>query len=273
MILPPRTVGIDAGATLCKLVFRGERLETARFPARDLAAARERIAAWAPRRVGATGGGAEEVGEEVAGAPVRRVPEFAAWARGAPVLAAEAGMELPAEYLLVSLGTGTSILVVRGDEAERVGGSALGGGTLLGLGRLLVGAESFEEILALAATGDRRGVDLLVGDIYRRGGIALPADLNAASFGKLESTRREDLAHALLSLIGENLGTICTALGRVAGVATVVYGGSTLEENRALEAALTFATERFGGRPLYLPRGAFCGAAGAARLAVRDDTG
>jgi type II pantothenate kinase len=263
---PDETVGIDVGATLAKLVLaRGGGLR-ARLPSADLAAVVAQISAWRPRRIAATGGGAAELGERVGGIAVERVGEFEAWARGAPLVAALAGVELPAAHLLVSLGTGTSVLVVRDGRAERVGGSALGGGTLLGLGRLLLSAGSFAEIAGLASRGDRRRVDLSVGDIYRQGGLPLNPDLNAASFGKLASTAPADLAHALMGLVGENVGIIATALARAQGVAAIVYCGSTLDENPALEQALSLATRAFGGEPLYLPLGAYCGAVGAAAL-------
>ena len=51
-------------------------------------------------------------------------------------------------------------------EWQRVGGSSLGGATFLGLCRALGCASSFAEALALAAEGDSKTVDLLVGDIY-----------------------------------------------------------------------------------------------------------
>ncbi|HRC84783.1 MAG TPA: hypothetical protein PK413_04155, partial [Thermoanaerobaculia bacterium] len=151
--------------------------------------------------------------------------------------------------------------------AERVGGCALGGGAFLGLARLLAGSESFAAAAALAARGDRKRVDLLVGDIYRQGGIALPPDLNAASFGKLASTRAEDLADAVAGMIGENVALIAMALARAEQLETVVYCGSTLESNPALQAALSFVTGALGRRALYLPDGAYCGALGAAALA------
>lgn len=266
MSLRPWTAGIDVGATLCKVVFQGEALETARFPSGDLATLHHRLELWHPRRIAATGGGADTLGAELLGTRVLRVAEFEAWARGAPMVAAVDAVDLPEAYLLVSLGTGTSILAVRRGQAERVGGSALGGGTLLGLGRLLLEAGSFEDIAELAARGDRRRVDLLVGDIYHGGGIDLPGDLNAASFGKLASTRREDLAHALMGLIGENVGIIATSLARAAGLEAIVYCGTTLEHNPALREVLATATRTFGGHPLYLPRGSYCGAFGAAGL-------
>src|SRR5689334_1711913 len=163
--------GIDAGATLWKLAGprrEGEEPELAAVPAGALDAVRDRLAAWAPERVHATGGGAAQLaaalgGSGGVGADVREVSEFAAWARGAPLLAARAGWTLPSRYLLVSLGTGTSILEVQGPVATRISGMSLGGGTLLGLARLLCGTGSFAELAALAERGDRARVDLTVG--------------------------------------------------------------------------------------------------------------
>jgi type II pantothenate kinase len=198
---------------------------------------------------------------------VHTVPEFAAWARGAPLLAARQGLDLPPHYLLVSLGTGTSVLSLDRGRATRVGGSALGGGTLLGLGRLLLGVETFDEICELAARGDRRKVDLLVGDIYPGGELPLPADLNAASFAKLDSREPADVAHALMGMLGENIALICGTLARSVGAQAVVYCGSTLIHNPELREILRWVTAAYGAQPHFLDAGAYCGALGAADLA------
>ncbi len=262
-----RTVGIDAGATLCKLALSSDRPQTALIPSTDLDAVRQQIERWRPDRIMATGGGAKRLGERVAGLPPCWVPEIDAWARGGGVLARRQGLELPPRYVLVSLGTGTSVLEVQGDTGTRIGGTALGGGTLMGLGRLLIGVSSFEELTQLARDGDRRQVDLLVGDIYAAGGALLPPEVTAASFGKLASTRDADLAHALLGMLGENIALICSALTRIHGMETVVFGGSTLSENPILEQTLELITRALGHKVHFLRGGAFCGALGAAALA------
>ena len=87
---------------------------------------------------------------------------------------------------------------------------------------------------ALAAEGDRRQVDLLVGDIYRAGAGTLPGDLTAASFAKLASTRPPDVAHAVMGLVGENVALVAGGLARAVGVEAVVYCGSTLADNPSL---------------------------------------
>jgi type II pantothenate kinase len=261
------TVGADAGATLCKLVLPAPtELRTVKFPSGDLASLRQYLGEWKPRRVIATGGGASRLARELRDIEVHTVPEFAAWARGAPLLAARIGLELPEKYLVAVVGTGTSVLAIEPGGAKRIGGSALGGGTLLGLGRLLLGVDSFDEICELASRGDRRRVDLSVGDIYPGGEIALPADLNASSFAKLESREPPDLAHALVGMLGENIGLICGNLARASRAGAVVYCGSTLLHNRELQEILRWVTAMHGATAHFPEHGAFCGALGAVAM-------
>ena len=55
-------------------------------------------------------------------------------------------------YLLVTIGSGVSVLKVESDESfERIGGTATGGGTFWGLGKLLTNAKGFDELLELAS--------------------------------------------------------------------------------------------------------------------------
>ena len=267
MSIQPETVGIDAGATLCKVVHYEQTLRSRRYSSRDLDRVRDEVAGWGASRICVTGGGAWRLGSEIGGVPVTRVEEFEAWGRGAPILAERAGFELPDRYLLVSVGTGTSALLVAGGKARRVGGTALGGGTLVGLGRLLIGTESFADLAELATRGDRSTVDLLVGDIYSSGQGPLPPDVTAANFAKVQSERPEDLALALMGLVGENVALICAFLTRHLEVGAVLYCGSTLADNPSIRAIMTQVTGMAGGAPHFLAEGAFCGAVGAAALA------
>ncbi|KAF4315869.1 hypothetical protein BBO99_00007248 [Phytophthora kernoviae] len=70
-------------------------------------------------------------------------------------------------YLLVSIGSGVSVLYVKGPgDYERVSGSSIGGGTYWGLCRLLTHCESYDEALDLCVHGSNHSVDMSVGDIY-----------------------------------------------------------------------------------------------------------
>jgi len=265
-------VGIDAGATLWKLARLQDsepELELAAVPAGAVEEVRRRVGEWGSERVRVTGGGAAQLAAALPGSTVQvtQVSEFAAWACGAPLLAGRAGWTLPERYLLVSLGTGTSILEVDGPVATRISGLTLGGGALLGLGRLLCRTDSFAEIVALAARGERGRVDLTVGDVYPEGGISLPPEITAASFAKVASREPADLAQALVGLLGENVGISCAALARARGIETMVVGGSAVSASPLLGEILRLAA-RFGGVDArLLPDGAYCGAVGAAALA------
>lgn len=52
----------------------------------------------------------------------------------------------PYPFILVNVGSGVSVLAVRGpDNYKRISGTSLGGGTFLGLCCLLTGCQTFEE--------------------------------------------------------------------------------------------------------------------------------
>ena len=259
-------IGLDVGATLCKVAVVGDELVTEYHSSRDLSVVRRRVEALAPARIVATGGGASALVDTLAGYTVDRVSEFDAWARGARVVAEFEGVELPERYLLVSLGTGTSILAIDGPRVTRAGGTGIGGGTALGLGKLLLGVERFEDLTTLAARGDRRRVDLLVSEVYPEMDTTVGRNLTASNFAKLESTRPEDLAHGLMGLVGETVVLVSLGLARAAGTETVVYCGTTLTGNAALRTLIDEIATFFGLAPRFLARGAYCGAVGAATL-------
>uniref|UniRef100_M4BAM5 Pantothenate kinase n=1 Tax=Hyaloperonospora arabidopsidis (strain Emoy2) TaxID=559515 RepID=M4BAM5_HYAAE len=119
-------------------------------------------------------------------------------------------------FELVSIGSGVSVLYVKGPEDyERVSGSSIGGGTYWGLCRLLTHCESYDEALDLCVSGSNQSVDMSVGDIY--GGaydkFNLPASTVASSFGKMISVSRAtvsdaDLARSLLVMVTQNIGQV-----------------------------------------------------------------
>lgn len=273
-------IGVDWGATLAKVVVRRPDggLDYHLLATEDSEACRAALARLGAARAGVTGGGAAALARAL-GAETVPVNEFAAWGAGASALLAKQGTAAAGaggaagRYLLVSLGTGTSVLLVDGMAVSRVGGTALGGGTLLGLAAGLIGTDDFDAIAALARRGSRRGIDLLVSDIYRAGGIPLAGDLTASNFGKLarrlragESVADADLASALMGLLGENVALVCAGLAAAAQVSRIVFGGSTLRDNPALVDVLGTITRALGREPVFLERGEFAGALGALLL-------
>lgn len=138
-------------------------------------------------------------------------------------------------YLLVNIGSGVSMIEVIGKgKFERIIGTHLGGGTILGLARLLTGCSSYEEFLELSQKGNNLSVDLTVGDIYGEQGYpkhGLPASTTAASFGKVSSNKlsdykAEDLAAALLNAFTYNIGQISYFVSKLSGLKRIFFRGS-----------------------------------------------
>ena len=138
-------------------------------------------------------------------------------------------------YLLVNIGSGVSIIKVDRDGFERVSGTNIGGGTFLGLCRLLTEHTDFDQMLACSADGDNRKVDMLVGDIY--GGrdysnIGLSSNTIASSFGRvvmdggsLLHYNKADITLSLLRMISYNISHIATMTAVKHGLERIFFGG------------------------------------------------
>ena len=173
----PHPAGVDVGTTLLKLVLPDGNGELRRhlFARDELFAAAEEIRASTCPRVGITGSGASAFAEHLASdasCEVVRNDEFSAWGRGARHVLGDED-----RFLLVSLGTGTSVILVEGDEVRRIGGTALGGGAILGLGQAVAGVNRFEEIVALAGAGYLTVDVCQVPGLRLQGLLALPVAL------------------------------------------------------------------------------------------------
>lgn len=142
-------------------------------------------------------------------------------------------------YLLVNIGSGVSVMMVESESSfERIGGSAMGGGTFWGLGSLLTKAKGFDELLQLAEEGDHRNVDMLVSDIYGGdySGMGLPGDLIACSFGKAIHSSKDknfnpgqfagkDIARSLLFMISNDIGQLACLYAMMHNLKKVYFGG------------------------------------------------
>jgi type II pantothenate kinase len=182
-------------------------------------------------------------------------------------------------YLVVTIGTGVSILRVDGPRKhERISGSTIGGGTYWGLIRLLTSYEKFGDVMRLAERGDPSKVDMMVGDIY--GGnsdaldrLGLRADLVASSFGKLvakedpaEGLTEEDLARALLLMVTNNIGQVAYLNAELHNTERIYFVGNFLRENRLSQRRLAFAIDYWSKgkmEALFLEHEGYFGALGA----------
>ncbi|MFC0211632.1 type II pantothenate kinase [Paenibacillus chartarius] len=275
-------IGIDAGGTLTKIAIMNDHLAPAealkflKFPSSEI----ERTVAWlAAEANGAvlafTGGKAgmlralaeREAVATASGVDVLAVPEFEATCTGARWLLQRQGRSME-RFLLTNVGTGTSIHYVTQDGHERVGGTGVGGGTIIGLSALLGWRDgSYEDLVTAALDGDRSRVDLKVSHIYAGVTPPIPGDLTASNFGNVrrqsEPVGIEDALASVVGLVGETVTTVSVHAARERGTADIIYIGSTFLGNKLLADIVYRYTRLRGGEPYVLPDGEYSGAVGA----------
>lgn len=232
---------MDLGSTAAKLVAKGEGgLVSRSFPAirEEARAGRglEQFLSWAGiglgevAQVALTGVRTAAFTRSVLGLPTFAVPEFEAIGRGGLALS---GLE---RALVVSLGTGTALVMAGPEGCAHLGGSGMGGGTLTGLGGLLLGEDDPARIGQLAAGGRADQVDLMMSDLYDGDLPTLSRELTAANFGRVSpEARREDLALALVTMILQSAGLAASFALRGEKTREVVLTGALTRLPQAAE--------------------------------------
>lgn len=178
-----------------------------------------------------TGVGATLINGNVYDIPTYKVNEFEAIGIGGLMLS-----ELD-EALVVSMGTGTAFVRAIKDKATHIGGSGVGGGTLLGLSSKLINENDIEAIIALANNGDLNNVDLSIGEISNTDILSLPATATASNFGKIKSiANTSDMAFGLLNMVFQTVGMLAVFACLDTKTKNVVVTGSmaTLPQARPL---------------------------------------
>ena len=156
-----------------------------------------------------TGVGAHYIDKPVYGLPTSKADEFLADGLGAQY---ESKLQ---RMIVVSMGTGTSLVLCDGNEIRHIGGIGIGGGTLSGLSRLLLKTDDIKEIIALAMKGDISRINLQIKDISTNPLPGLPMDATASLFANAQgNASREDIALGLIGLVLQSIGsaTILSAL-------------------------------------------------------------
>ena len=171
-------------------------------------------------KIAITGVGSSFIDKTIFGIETIRVEEFDAIGLGGSYLS---GID---ETLVVSLGTGTAMVNVRKDDIEHIGGTGIGGGTLLGLGKGILNVIDFDEIINLAKNGDLSKVDLTIGDISNEKVGHLPQTITASNLGNIHKVAEEkDYARGILNLIYQNVGMLAVFGAQMTDNKDIVFTG------------------------------------------------
>ena len=129
--------------------------------------------------------------------------------------------------LVVSMGTGTSIVKVEGNDIKHIGGMGIGGGTLKGLAQLLLNTDDMKLVAQMAEGGDFNNVNLNIGDISNVPLPGLPLDVTASILGKVTSnSRREDIAAGLICTVIQTIGSATYLASLGSGIKEFVMIGN-----------------------------------------------
>ena len=131
--------------------------------------------------------------------------------------------------IIASLGTGTALVYAeKGSRPLYLGGTGVGGGTLVGLSKKLLGMDTVSHIEELAKSGDLRNVDLKINDITKQDIVPGFADtMTASNFGKLSDIATSgDIALAILNMVFETAGMLGIFAARDKGLHDIVLTGN-----------------------------------------------
>lgn len=150
-----------------------------------------------------TGVGCKSVYTSVYGLPTQHVDEFLADGLGAQYVT---GLK---QFIVVSMGTGTTLVKVDNDNISHLGGLSMGGGTLQGLSQLLLQTTEVGKVVELASKGDASNIHLTIRDICATSLDGLPLHATASLFGKARQGHANecDIAKGIITMVLETIGS------------------------------------------------------------------
>mmetsp|Transcript_75316 Transcript_75316/g.201181 ORF Transcript_75316/g.201181 Transcript_75316/m.201181 type:complete len:595 (+) Transcript_75316:83-1867(+) len=176
-----------------------------------------------------------------------------------------------------SISLGSRASASRPGDFSRIGGTACGGATFLGLTKLLCDAHSFEEAISMAQGGDCAKVDKLVSDIYGEDGSAslgLAGSLTASNFGKLagashliegaERPSSQDLARGVLQMVVQQSCLLALSFAAQIGCQErVFFCGGFLDGNTIGQRTIATTFGNLGFTPNFIRHADFLGSLGS----------
>lgn len=213
-------------------------------------------------RVLMTGVGSSFIDKPLYGLDCRKVSEFECVGLGGLYLS---GLD---EAIVVSMGTGTALIhATKKDgvtETEYLGGTGVGGGTLLGLSHKMLGVDTIEHLEQLAEDGDLANVDLRIGDISGDHNFQINEEITASNFGKLSDiANKHDVALGISNMVAETIAMLAVFAARSFKIRNVVLTGN-LTQLRSITRVFEGLEANFGIRFLIPEQAQFATVIGAA---------
>lgn len=168
-----------------------------------------------------TGVGSSFVKKRIFGIPTGRADEFYSIGMGGLFLSDITNA------VIVSMGTGTAFVKAENGNVKHLGGTGVGGGTLLGLSNRMLNVRHFDDIVEMAKEGQLSNVDLFVEDISSEVIISLPPETTASNFGKISDlASKPDIAQGIINLVFQTIGVLSIFAARIDNTKDIVLTGN-----------------------------------------------
>ena len=211
-----------------------------------------------------TGVGSAYIDENIYGRPTSKAQEFIADGLGARY---ESKLK---RMIVVSMGTGTSLVKCDGNDIRHIGGIGIGGGTLQGLSRIMLKTDDIKQVASLAMNGDISKINLLIGDISAKPLPGLPMNATASLFSNAKTNAtREDIAIGLIYMVLQAVGSSTILSSLESGIKDFVLIGNLTLLPQCKE--VFHAMEKLYGVHFRIPKySEFCTAIGAALCYIQN---
>jgi type II pantothenate kinase len=172
-------------------------------------------------KINITGAGASKITDNLFGIKTNKIDEMIAIGIGGKYLSKK-------DHIIISnIGTGTAIIEVNGNIITHIGGTGVGGGTIIGLAKGLLKISDFDTILQYATNGNINNIDLNIGDIAETNIGFLNKEFTASNFGKmLDIATKEDIATGIINLTYQVIGMVSVFAAKSKNNDTVVITGN-----------------------------------------------
>ncbi|MBQ2707131.1 MAG: type II pantothenate kinase [Clostridia bacterium] len=178
-----------------------------------------------------TGVGSAKITKSIYGLNCQHVSEFDCIGLGGMYLS---GLD---HAIVASLGTGTALIHARaGMKPEYLGGTGVGGGTLVGLSKRMLGLNNIQNIQELADEGDLDMIDWRIGNIKKNILPGAPEKMTASNFGNIsEIASKSDVALGIINMVFETIGMVSMFAARNYDLKDIVLIGNLTTLNKAKE--------------------------------------
>ncbi len=215
-----------------------------------------------------TGAGSSYVSKPIYDLPCEKIAEFKSIGLGGLYLS---GFE---KALVTSCGTGTALVYAeKKAEPLYLGGTGVGGGTLVGLSKKLLSMDDVEHISNLADSGSLEHIDLKIKDITKQDIVPGFGDIMTASnFGLSDDLAgKADIALGLINMVFETIGMISIFAARNYNIKDIVLTGNL---SGVKQAAPIFETlNKMFGMNFIIPENSRFGTViGAALAGIVEDS-